>query len=163
MKSVKNINVSRKIVIEALSREPLIANAFVRTKRNAKRDDKPCGVCAVGSVLRHCGFKGDEIDNVADVLTGGSNVMADSEYEIEDQLSNDRWLNALSSKFELMAKHLAKALDKEPEDLQPRETTVLRKPLIAWVKSNLPKTLGKLQVTKETNDYGKIETSYDIL
>lgn len=153
---VKTIKLSRNQVIRALKTEPLKATIWIETNKKAK---KICHVCAVGGVFHNLGMNATQIDACVDQLEISS---AGTDQDLNNALDNGRWLSALSIKFENMAAKLARALElTSTEDLTVKQTAILKPVLIDWVNKNLPKDLGKVQVTKEFDDYeGKKVTRY---
>lgn len=157
--SAKLVTVSRSMIVKALKTENLKAGTWVTSKNK-----KVCGVCAVGSVVRQLGFKGDKIEKVCEALV--KNCVTDSHntssanVEIENEIDNGNYLNALSMKFEHMAGKLAEVLGidyTDSSELTLQQVEILRKPLIDWVKNNFPETIGRFKVVKE-RDHSSLST-----
>jgi hypothetical protein len=133
---VKKITITRREVIRAIKLEPLRSGNWVRPVDGAHRDLKPrkgvCTVCVVGGLLRRTlKFKSMfQMNDVCDLLTSKGQIACDA-YESDEvvttELSEGRYLNALSCKFELLCEG-GLLMDE------------VRKQLITWVKESLPES-----------------------
>lgn len=153
--SAKLVTLTRNMIVKALKTENLKAGTWVTSKNK-----KVCGVCAVGSVVRQLGFKSKKIGKVCDTIV--TNCVTDSHdsykanREIQRELDDGNYLNALSMKFEHMAGSLAEILGidyTDSNELTIKQIEILRQPLIDWVKAEFPDTVGRFKVVKEVDKF----------
>lgn len=110
------MQVTKEKVIEAIITEPLAPNRFVQESEGSPSNTEPCAVCAVGAVLRSCGWRDRsmwDIDHVAERIIGVSNAsFLGNQDEVEelvtvkDYLDEGLYLPALSVKFESLCSRL---------------------------------------------------------
>ena len=126
--------ISRKDILQAIRTEPLLPGAWIHSRFDDKKSmlvlDDECPVCAVGAVLRKAGIvsyliattAAFNVDSAFDYL-GGANVE-----EMKAALQEGAYLNALSMKFEKLAKTYG--VGKRTRDR-----------LVKFVKANFPKEI----------------------
>lgn len=122
--------ISKSEIIKALQTEPLQPGVFVEYVYVADTcnisTDPSCNVCAVGAVLRRAGYTNDAIIKAGRELSNAGFVCQGNVAQINEELKNRQYLNALSVKFEtLMAE-------------RDRVTKAVRQQLCKWVEKNLP-------------------------
>jgi len=103
--------ITKKEVLQAIKTEPLTSGNWVKLDDKKRFNDKTCSVCAVGAVLRKAGLGNQAINDFGDALAMQGVVAPDSylesegyvEAEIQDYLDTEKYLHALSYKFEYQA------------------------------------------------------------
>lgn len=129
----KPIYITRRETLHAIRTEPLKAGKWAS---NEEGNEGKCSVCAVGAVLRKAGLDDACINQFGNrMIINFKNVTALSVYskkdeneKIEEHLDNDRFLQALSLKFECQAKRTGAG---------KRTRTILAD----FIKANFPKKI----------------------
>jgi hypothetical protein len=100
-------------IIEALETEPLTFGTW--------QDTLGCRVCAVGAVLRNCGYGVDR-----DAMKNICAAVTEMQYFDDDLAPRGNWMSALSIVWEYLCRYNAA----EPDEL--------REDIVQWAEDNIP-------------------------